>query len=226
MEKESIKCHMVSWDEAYRLSKILSRKIIKSVFKPDIIIGIARGGLVPVRTICDFLNQKDIASIKTEHWGIADMLDKARIKYSLPKEADISGKSILVVDDVADNGGSLSIVMEYLKEKNPLEIRTAVLHYKTCSTFVPDYWGEKIDEWNWLIYPWEVFENISDFIDMLLVRPMTNEEIRKSLKRDYDIDLKRKDLLEMLNDMSLCGKIRKGNKGKKILWENAQTLKR
>lgn len=226
MENESIKCHMVSWYEAYRLSKILSRKIITSAFKPDIIIGIARGGLVPARTVCDFLNQKDIASIKTEHWGIADMLDKARIKYSLPVEADISGKRILVVDDVADNGGSLSIVMEYLKEKNPLEIRTAVLHYKTCSTFAPDYWGEKIDEWNWLIYPWEAFENISGFINRLLVRPMTNEEIRKSLKRDYDIDLSRKDLLEMLNDMHLCGKIRKGNEGKKILWENAQTLKR
>ena len=91
-----IKCYFVSWDKAYRLGRIIARKINKSGFIPDLVIGVARGGLVPARIVCDFLHQKDLTSIKVEHWGIAVTHGTARIKFPLPEEIDISGKRILV----------------------------------------------------------------------------------------------------------------------------------
>ena len=96
MEKPAdiFKCYLVSWDETYRLAKILALKIKKSGFNPDLIIGIARGGLVPARVVCDFLLQKDLAAIKVEHWGIAATLGKAEIKFPFP--IDISGKKVLL----------------------------------------------------------------------------------------------------------------------------------
>ena len=118
---DTFKCYLVSWDEAYRLSKILARKIKSSGFKPDLVIGIARGGLVPARIVCDFLLQKDLAAIKVEHWGIAATLGKARIKFPLP--IDISGKKILVVDDVADTGDTFSVIMDYIKEKTHRKLK-------------------------------------------------------------------------------------------------------
>ena len=213
MEKpgDTFKCHLVSWDEAYSLAKILAHKIKSSGYKPDLVIGIARGGLVPARVVCDFLLQKDLAAIKVEHWGIAATLGKAKLKYPLP--VDISGKSILVVDDVADTGDTFSVIMDYIKEKNPSEVKTAVLHYKTCSTSVPDYWAEKQDKWQWIIYPWAVYEDLTGFIKKVLVKPMTYEEIRKALKSNFGIKTSRKALSEMLNDMRAAGELQKMKKG-------------
>ncbi len=219
MEKpgDSFKCYIVSWDEAYRLAKILARKIKSSGFKPDLVIGIARGGLVPSRILCDFLLQKDLASIKVEHWGIAETLGKAKIKF--PLSIDISGKKILIVDDVADTGDTYSVTVDYVNSLNPAEVRTAALQYKTCSTFIPDYWSEKQDEWKWIIYPWAVYEDLTGFIKRVLTQSMTHEDIRKSLRSSFDIKISRKELLEILNDMHLEGRLQKGKKGKKIFWK-------
>ena len=221
MEKpgDKFKCYLVSWKEAYRLAKILARKIKSSGFEPDLVIGIARGGLVPARVVCDFLLQKDLAAIKVEHWGIAATLGNARIKFPLPIEIDSSGKKILVVDDVADTGDTFSVIMDYIKGKAPSEVKTAVLHYKTCSTSVPDYWAERQDEWKWIIYPWAAYEDLTGFIKRVLTEPMTHEEVRKALKSNFDIKISKKDLMEMLNDMLAAGEIRKIKKGAlKNLW--------
>ncbi len=197
--RDKFKCHLVSWDEAYRLSKVLAQKIKKSGFKPDIVIGIARGGLVPARIVCDFLLQRDLATIKVEHWGIAATMGKAKLKFPLP--VDISGKKVLVVDDVVDTGDTYAVTMEHLKEKNPSEVRSAVLHYKSCSTFVPDYWAEKQDGWKWIIYPWAAYEDLTGFIKKVSKEHAKPEDIRKALKSRYDIAISRKELLEILREM-------------------------
>lgn len=208
MEKQ-FKCCLVSWDEAYKLAKILAHKIKNSGFKPDLVIGIARGGLVPARIVCDYLLQKNLATIKVEHWGTAATLGKAEIKFPIP--IDISGKKVLVVDDVVDTGDTYAVTMDYIKEKNPSEVKSAVLHYKTSSTFVPDYWAEKQEKWKWLIYPWAVYEDLTGFIAKVLSKPMTHEEIRKALKGSYDIKISKKELFEMLGDMEKEGKLKKIN---------------
>lgn len=218
MEKpgDRFKCYLVSWDEVYRLSKILARKIKRSGFDPDIVIGIARGGLVPARIVCDFLLKKDLASIKVEHWGIAATLGKAKLKFPLP--VDISGKKVLVVDDVVDTGDTFALSMDYIKGKNPSEVKSAILHYKSCSAFVPDYWAKKQDEWKWIIYPWAVYEDLTGFIKRVLVTQMTHEDIRKALKSKFKIKIAEKDLLKMLNDMRAAGEIRRMRKGAKNFW--------
>ena len=228
MEKpeKSFKCHFVSWDEAYRLGKHLARKIKASGYLPDIIIGVSRGGLVPARIVCDILHQKDLAAIKVEHWDIASTLGNARIKFPLPEEAGISGKNVLVVDDVADTGDTYKVIVDHLKEKSPADIRTAVLQYKTSSAFVPDYWGEKHDEWKWIIYPWALYEDMTGFINRVLVNPMTQEGIRKSLKSGFDIKISRKELKEIISDMAHDGKLRRIKKGNTIYWENTGIIEK
>ncbi|MCX9084888.1 MAG: phosphoribosyltransferase [Candidatus Methanoperedens sp.] len=217
----SIKCYNLTWSTANRLARTLAHKVIRSGYEPDIILGIARGGLVPARMVCDLLLKNELLSITTQHWGIATNLGKALIKYSLPHEADISGKRILVVDDVADTGDSISILLDYLKEENPLEIRTAVLHYKTCSTTIPDYYGEKLDEWNWIIYPWAFYEDMAGFVDKLLDKPMTEEELQTDLMGSFNISISRKELLKILNDLYKLGRLRKNKKSTRTIWKKA-----
>jgi len=221
--ESSIKCYNLSWGAANRLARALAHKVIESGYQPDIIIGIARGGLVPARMICDLLLQNDLLSITTQHWGIATKLEKAQIKFSLPHEADISGKKVLVVDDVADTGDSILIIMDYLKEKTPLEIRTAVLHYKTCSTLKPDYYGEKLEEWNWIIYPWASYEDMAGFVQELLDNPLTDEDLRNGLMNRFNIMISQIKIRKILNDLYKLGKLRKIKKDKKTLWEKVKT---
>jgi hypoxanthine phosphoribosyltransferase len=219
----SIKCYNLSWVAANRLARALALKIIKSGYEPDIILGIARGGLVPARMVCDFLLQNDLLSITTQHWGIATNLGKARIKFSLPQEADISGKRVLIVDDVADTGDSISIIVDYLQERNHLEVRTAVLHYKTCSATIPDYYGEKLEEWNWIIYPWAFYEDLAGFVEKLLDNPMTDEKLRTGLMGSFNIAISQKEIRKILNDMHKLGKLSKIKKDTKILWEKVES---
>lgn len=224
MEKpaNSFKCYLVSWDEAYQLAKSLANKIKRSGFRPDMVIGVARGGFVPARIVCDILLQKDLTSIRVEHWGIASSLGKAKIKYPLPEEVDIAGKKILIVDDVADSGGTYATILDYMKAKAPAEVKTASLHYKTCSSLIPDYWGEKQDTWQWIIYPWAVYEDLAGFIEKVLGRPMTQNDIRKALLLSFDIKIQGKELLEILDDMYLTGGLNKTVKNRKVFWEYAR----
>lgn len=80
--------------------------------------------------------------MKVEHYGWgAGMKAEAGIKF--PISTDISGKKVLIVDDITDTGETLRLSVDYVQSLKPAEIRTAVLQHKTCSSFVPDFYGQK-----------------------------------------------------------------------------------
>ena len=96
------KANLVSWDEIEEWCKKLRDKIIDS-YKPDIIVALSRGGLVPGRILSDMLWIKDIVALKTEHWGVTATRDgKATLKD--PGSLNLSGKNVLIVDDITDTG--------------------------------------------------------------------------------------------------------------------------
>jgi hypoxanthine phosphoribosyltransferase len=215
--QEQIRCHMVSWSEACNLGEILALKIKRSGFEPDIIIGIARGGLVPARILCDLLLKKQLLSITVEHWGIAKTTGKAVIK--IPLSFDIHGKKVLVVDDVADTGDTYIETLNYLKSCDPEDVRTATMHYKTSSSFIPDYWGEQQEDWKWIIYPWAVYEDLNEFILKEIINKMTLPEIKNGLWKDFELEIQENDLEKMLDFMELDNKIKTIKTGNATYWE-------
>jgi hypothetical protein len=66
---------------------------------------------------------------------------------------DVKGKRILLVDDVADSGASLTVAKKYLRKLGASEIRIATLHYKPASAIKPGYFAETTEAW--VNYPWE-----------------------------------------------------------------------
>ena len=106
--KERFRCEILSWNRVVRDTIKLSKSIIDSGFKPDIVVAIGRGGYVPARILCDYLLIRDLTSIKVEHWGIvATETEKAVIKFRLC--TDIKDKSVLLVDDITDTGDTLRV---------------------------------------------------------------------------------------------------------------------
>ncbi|RLG01598.1 MAG: phosphoribosyltransferase [Thaumarchaeota archaeon] len=146
----------ISWRRLEELVEALAEKIIASSYTPDILIGILRGGATVAHLLSDVLGLYKIYPIGCSSY--VDVGKKKEMKiYSPLAIKDLSGKRVLVVDDVADDGGTLKGVVEFeVLPRNPLEVKTATLHMKPWCRFKPDYYVETTDAW--IIYPWEKHE--------------------------------------------------------------------
>ncbi len=179
------KCEIVTLDRIYKLCMDLSMKIRESGYQVDQIIAIARGGFVPARLLCDFLDINDLTCIKVKHYEATDKGENARLQY--PVNSDIKGKNILLVDDVNDTGKSIVVALEHLKEHQPKEIKVAVMHEKKGSLVESDYFVDFLEDWRWLIYEWAVVEDVGSFIKNSTCT--TTDEILTMLKEDYGISM-------------------------------------
>ena len=200
------KCEVMDWSKFYSLSKAVAKKIKESGYKSDALIGLARGGWVLSRVLCDFLGVKDLLSIKVEHWGITASPDgEARVKY--PLSVDLSGKRILVVDDITDTGESMRKAVEHIRSLCPQETRTATLRHIEGSKFTPDYYGEKIG-WRWVIFPWNYVEDLCNLVPKALVLKGDSidlEDTRAKLRDNFDITIESEELSELHAECKMRG---------------------
>ncbi len=207
---EKFHCKLVSWNDIERWSKDIVRKVKESGYNPEIVIGLARGGLVPARLMADYLNIKDLYAVKTEHWGVTATPD-GQAKLAQGLQVDISGKRVLVVDDITDTGQSLKLAVSHIEAQNPEIIKTATLLHITHSKYVPDYYSEEVPEenWTWFIFPWNVYEDLRNLIQKTLYRPKSEDEVKESLMEQFDIDVKMEVVREVLDDLSERGIVKK-----------------
>ena len=181
----SLKVELVSNATVTRLSRKLAHKIQDSGFTPDIIICIARGGYIPARLICDYLNIYNLTSIRIKHYTGSSKSETARLLDSL--SIDIQGMNVLLVDDINDTGDTLQLGLDYLNGLNPKEIKVAVLHHKIISTLIPNFFAQNIIRWCWITYPWAVVEDVLGFVKKIQPQPSTIEQAIERTAQDYGI---------------------------------------
>jgi hypoxanthine phosphoribosyltransferase len=76
---------LVDWKDIVEWSKGLSEKIRSSGWSPDVVVAVSRGGFVPARLICDFLDISDLLSIQSQHWvEAAKAAELINPKYVIP----------------------------------------------------------------------------------------------------------------------------------------------
>ena len=122
---------------------------------PDVLVGVSRGGLVPVRILSDILGITRIGILGVQFYKkVGETKDFPEITHDMP--LDVSGKKVLIVDDVADTGKSLVAARDYISRKGAGEIKVATLHYKPTSIIKPDYFVGVTT--SWIVYPWEQYE--------------------------------------------------------------------
>jgi len=150
---------MPSWDEVCSLVCDLSERVHKE-FTPDVIVGISRGGLIPSRLLADLLGVSTLLTVGVAFYkDIARRENQPRITQALPSH--ITGQHLLVVDDVADTGKSLELIVGELK-KVQHDIRTATLYRKPWVQFKPDFYAKETD--SWIIFPWERMETLRKIV--------------------------------------------------------------
>ena len=198
--QEQLRCELISWAEVERLCQRLAGLINESGYRPDLVIAIGRGGYVPARLLCDYMHIMELTSIKIEHYlSGANRQEEAVIRY--PLKTDIRGLRVLVVDDVNDTGDTLEAATQHLQTFQPGEIRTAVMHDKAVTRFDVNYSARKIIKWRWLIYPWAVNEDVSDFLKRLKPTPGSLEDASKLLGKRFNIKISLKRLSDIYASM-------------------------
>jgi len=204
------KATYVSWNEIEEWTKGIMKMIIKDNYNPDIIIGIARGGLVPARMVADYLFKKDLLSIKTEHWGLTATMDgKAVLKEKL--NYDVTGKKVLIVDDITDTGESMKLSYNYIKSLNPAELKTTSMLYVNGSNYTPDYYGKGLskEEWAWFIFPWNVYEDTYNLSKKFMESPIDVEELKGKLAENYNLNVDDVNLAEVLENIAALKMLKK-----------------
>ena len=170
----AISYEFVWWERLYELCFRLYEKILNSGFRPDVIVGVARGGWIPARILSDLFFTRETANVKVDLYrGIYARDTEPRVSQTLPR--DMQWKSPLLVDDISDTGDSLTIALDHLNKRGYTNPRTATLHLKPWTKLVPDYWIVKTEAW--VVYPWELKEFTFNIASKLSEEKKSSEDI-------------------------------------------------
>lgn len=143
---------ILTWDGFGTATRELAQQIVDSGFTPDIIIAVARGGLLPAGALGYAMGVKLADAINVEFYtDVEETLPDPVLLEPLLDTNSIRGKQLLVVDDVADSGRTLALVLELL-EKEGASCRSAVLYAKPRSEVDPNYVWKRTDQW--IVFPW------------------------------------------------------------------------
>ena len=184
--KKNFQCEFISWQRAYQLSRQLAMKIKTAGFCPDVVVAIARGGYVPARILCDFLDVGNLASMRVVHYGAgASKKNKARI--TAPLNSDVRDLKVLVVDDLIDTGSTLNTTLDHIKNSGASEVKSAALFYKKEASIEPDYHVQKIIKWRWILFQWAAIEDLTAFIKKMDKTPPGPDDAALKIKKEYSL---------------------------------------
>lgn len=161
IDKPAVCKRSVSMDAIKSMCHIIYAQATQSAtsFEPELIIGVSRGGLVPLCFLAGegMFNKRHVKVISVASYNDQGRQDSLELLASWgPDDFEYLKRfrSILVVDDLVDSGKSLSFVLNLLQAHAPhATIKTAVLFYKKCSSITPDYYAQETTDW--IVFPWE-----------------------------------------------------------------------
>ena len=143
---------VLGWEEFGQASRDMASKVVASGFAVDIVVAVARGGLLLAGSIAYALGTKNCGSINVEFYtDVDERLPEPVLHPPLLDAPALTGKNVLLVDDVSDSGRTLAMVVDLLSEHGAT-VRTLTLYSKPRTVLVPDYVWRDTDKW--ITFPW------------------------------------------------------------------------
>ncbi len=142
----------MTWERFGEANRALAQQVADSGYRPTIILGVARGGLLPAAAIAYALDVKNVFTMNIEFYtGVDERLEFPVMLPPLLNAVDLAGARVLVADDVADTGSTLKLVMDFCAA-HVADVRCAVIYEKSRSVVKCQYvWG-RTDRW--INFPW------------------------------------------------------------------------
>lgn len=152
---ENLDREILTWTLFGEATRALAQQVVDSRWTADVVVAIARGGLIPAGAVAYALGVKAMAATNVEFYtGVEEVLTEPVFLPPLMDTHSLAGKRVLVVDDVADSGRTLQKVLEKLSEgpSAVADARSAVLYHKPRSVVRPDHIWRGTDKW--ITFPW------------------------------------------------------------------------
>ena len=152
----------VSWDEYHHSIELLAAKIAASEWEFNQIICIARGGL-RVGDLLSRIFHQPLAIISANSYGGEDGHERGQLAIGnqIAMSTNQLGDRVLLVDDLVDSGITLKRVSGSIRGQHPeiQDLQTAVIWYKSCSIYVPDYYTSYLPDNPWIHQPFEQYDD-------------------------------------------------------------------
>lgn len=143
---------IMTWDMFGQGSRDLAQAIADDGYEPDMILAIARGGLLIAGALGYALAVKNIYTMNVEFYtGVEERRDVPLILPPVPDFEAVRQAKVLIADDVADTGHTLKVVKEFCVGK-VAEVRAACLYEKPRSVVNCEYVWKHTDKW--INFPW------------------------------------------------------------------------
>jgi uncharacterized protein len=130
----------VDWPFFGELCRVLALKVFRE-YDPDVVIGIAKAGVIPGAVVASIL-QRDFASIA--------ITEEGSVIAGPPRL--VTGKRVLLVDETCESGNTMKLALAAMRDLKPAAVKTAV-SFKT-GTYKPDFYA--LENENFIILPWDL----------------------------------------------------------------------
>jgi len=142
----------MTWDDLGDGARELAELVHRDGYRPDIVLAIARGGLLVGGAIAYALDVKNTFTMNVEFYtGVDERLELPMLLPPVPDLVDFHEQRVLIADDVADTGATLALVKDFCQGK-VAEVRCAVLYEKPRSMVNCEYVWRRTDRW--IVFPW------------------------------------------------------------------------
>lgn len=150
------------YNQIQRWCNRIAMDILKSGWRPDYVVGITRGGLVPGVILSHMLG----VPMNTLKVALRDDDQDCEHNCWMPEDV-VNDKNILIVDDINDTGETLKWIREdWDKSVNQgniagrwhKQVKVAVIINNLASDEQVDWCAmdiNKVDDPCWIVFPWE-----------------------------------------------------------------------
>ncbi len=146
----------ISQTEFVAAVHLLAAQIVEDIdWKPDFIIGIGRGGLVPAVFLS---HATGLPTLSVDYSSqVKDFADEPLVKLA---KRTVAGERLLFLDDINDSGRTITHLRRALRDAGAVDgaVRFAMLIDNASSAERIDYSARTIDRTttkDWFVFPWE-----------------------------------------------------------------------
>ncbi len=145
---------VMTWEHLGQGARRLAEIVHQDGYRPDMVLAIARGGLLVAGALAYALDVKNTFTMNVEFYtGIDERLEMPMILPPVPDLVDFTETRVLIADDVADTGATLALVKGFCEGK-VAEARCAVLYEKPRSIVRCEYVWRRTERW--IDFPWSI----------------------------------------------------------------------
>ncbi|MFJ3382669.1 MULTISPECIES: phosphoribosyltransferase [unclassified Curtobacterium] len=150
---------ILGWLEFGDAARLLAKDVLSAGFEPEVVVAVARGGLIIAGAVAYALGTKECGSINVEFYtDVEQRLEEPVVLAPALDAPSLAGKRVLVVDDVSDSGRTLALVVDIIA-KAGAEVRSACLYSKPGTVLEPDHVWRRVD--GWITFPWSALAPVT-----------------------------------------------------------------